>query len=386
VQRLRETKMHDSPQAKYGISAILTGIRPRMQWERARSMPLSGPRPMHKPDPSPSGHEGAHGSKRYAGIGPIRYLIYHTENSARLLTTAQSDLMLYDMSESRSSMSNHGSGRRIASVANALRALRLMAEHREGLGVTQLASLLDVGKSSAHLLLATLTDQEFVIRAPDGRYQLGVVAFEVGAAAGGVSAFGGPLTPLLRGLADRCGEAVSLAAPSGRDAIIVQRVESASILRAEIRVGTRMPMHCSASGKYLLASMGTERVGALYPDEQLPQVTPHNIRSKSILLQELSAVRARGFARNDDEYTDGISAVATGVLDSNGFTAFALSVAGPSHRFSPDDWLGELMETAGEMSAVLQRLAPIPTPAPTDGETIASNGHATSQLTAPAVR
>lgn len=249
--------------------------------------------------------------------------------------------------------------RRIASVSNALRVLRALAQNPEGVGVTQLAQLIGVSKSSAHLLLVTLADQDFVVRAPDGRYQLGLAAFEVGTAAGGVAAPGGPLTSLLRDLADRSGEAVSLATASGRDAVIVQRIESASILRAEIRVGTRMPLHASASGKYLLAFMPRDRVDALFSGDDLPEVTEYNIRSKAVLLEQLEEVRRRNYARNDDEYVVGVSGVATGVLDASGSVVFALSVAGPTHRFRPDDWIAELAGTANAMSETLRNLAPV---------------------------
>jgi DNA-binding IclR family transcriptional regulator len=239
-----------------------------------------------------------------------------------------------------------------------MRVLRVMAVHPEGVGVSRLALQLGVGKSSAHLLLATLADAEFVVQRSDGRYQLGVGAIEIGAAAGAVAAAGGPLTEELRGLAQRCGEAVSLASASGRDAVIVQRIESASVLRAEIQVGTRMPMHSSASGKYLLSQMSEEVLDRLYPEEELPGMTNHTLRDRSELLAELAEVRRRGHAMNDDEYTDGVSGVATGVCDATDTAVLALSIAGPSHRFQPGEWLDDLRATASRMTDVLRGMAP----------------------------
>jgi DNA-binding IclR family transcriptional regulator len=274
------------------------------------------------------------------------------------------DPSVCDMDENRSTMSNKP-GRRIASVSNALRVLRALAAHPEGVGVTQLAQLIGVGKSSAHLLLVTLADQNFVVQSPDGRYELGLAAFEVGAAAGGVASPGGPLTPGLRELADKSGEAVSLAAASGADAIIVQRIESASVLRAEIRVGTRMPLHSSASGKFLLSAMPRQRVDRIYPSETLPQVTERSIRTKSALYAQLDEIRSLGYAWNEDEYTEGITGVATGVTDATGSVVFALSVAGPTHRFRPDDWIAETLRTADRMSHILRSFAAV-TVAPED--------------------
>lgn len=249
-------------------------------------------------------------------------------------------------------------GRRIGSVSNALRVLRLLAASPEGIGVTELALRMGIGKSTAHLLLQTLAADDFVVQRPDARYQLGMGALEVGAAAGGVAATGGPLTEELHALADASSEAVSLAAASGQDAIIIQRVESASVLRAEIQVGTRMPLHASASGKLLLAQMPLERVLRLFPDEHLPGVTDHTLENRAELLDQLEEVRRRGYAWNDDEYTEGVSGVAAGVRDATGSTVFALSIAGPTHRFVPQQWIDELRASADRMTAVLLRLGP----------------------------
>lgn len=259
------------------------------------------------------------------------------------------------MSERRSTVPNQ---RRIRSVSNALAALRVLAANPDGVGVTQLAIGLGIGKSSAHLLLATLAAEDFVSRAPDGRYVLGIGAFEVGTAAGGVAAPGGPLTQELRSLAEASSEAVSLAALSGSDAILVQRIESASMLRAEIQVGTRMPLHASASGKLLLSEMPRERALRLFPEATLPVLTSHSIRTRSELCMALDEIRERGYAWNSEEYVEGISGVAVGVRDSTGEVVLALSIAGPTHRFQPSEWVERTLDCAARMTGILCTLRP----------------------------
>lgn len=243
--------------------------------------------------------------------------------------------------------------RRVNSVSNALRVLAQLADTPDGLGVSELANRLDLGKSTVHLLLATLAEHAFVERLETGSYRLGIAAFEIGSAVPESSRFGGALAPPMRRLADLSGEAVSLAILRGRDAIIVQRFESASILRAEIRIGTRMPVHSCGSGKVLLAELDSDELDALLPTETLPAVASHTIRRKSVLLRQLADVRRQGYATNDEEYTDEVRGIAVGVRDRHGRVVAALSVAGPSSRFRPSEWLDELVETAGRMSTIL---------------------------------
>lgn len=242
--------------------------------------------------------------------------------------------------------------RRVKSVSNALRLLAQLAGSPEGLGVSDLAARLDLGKSTVHLLLATLSDHGFVERQEAGNYRLGIAAFEIGTAVPESSRFGGALAAPMRRLADLSGESVSLAIHRGRDAIIVQRFESAAILRAEIRIGTRMPVHSCGSGKIFLAELTRDELDALFPTDTLPRVTRYTIRRKSALLRQLAEVKQHGYATNDEEYTDEVRGIATGVRDRQGRIVAALSIAGPIPRFRPSEWLDELTKAADRMSPI----------------------------------
>jgi DNA-binding IclR family transcriptional regulator len=242
--------------------------------------------------------------------------------------------------------------RKSSTVAAALRLLKALAAHADGAGVTGLATELGMHKSTVHVLLATFAEQEFVERLPDGRYRLGIAAFEVGSAVSATARLGGDLIPPMQRLAKLTGEAVSLAVMRGVDAIIVQRFETEHVLRAEITIGTRMPLTSCASGKVLLASLPDRELSAMLPDD-LPQVTPSSRSTRSELLRELAVVRERGWSQNDDEFVMGVSGIATGVVDGGGACAAALSVAGPTARFDGARWVELLMQTAAEMSTLL---------------------------------
>jgi len=248
-------------------------------------------------------------------------------------------------------MSN--TSRTSSTVATALRVLRLLAEHPDGMGITEVARALDMSKSKGHLMLATLLEQDFAERTADSRYRLGLTAFEVGSAVPDAARFGGDLIAPMRTLADLCGEAVSLAVPRNRDAIMIQRFETKHVLRAEIGVGTRMPLISCASGKFLLAHLPEDQVDSLYPDEVLPHVTVHSIRTKTQLKTTFPEIRRLGYALNDEEYAEGISGIATGVADGRARYVAALSVAGPSSRFRAEQWIEPLSEAAHTMTELL---------------------------------
>lgn len=241
-----------------------------------------------------------------------------------------------------------------STVATALRLLKLLAEHPEGIGISEIARRMEIGKSSAHLLASTLVQQEFALRNDEGLYGLGIAAFEVGSAVPDAARFGGELLAPMRELADISGEAVSLAIPRNRDAVIVQRFETKHVLRAEIGVGTRMPLISCASGKVLLAAMPEAEIDNLYPGEELPRVTRHTLRSKaSLKATVLPVVREQRYALTEGEYAEGITGIAAGIADASGSLVAALSVAGPSSRFDPEEWVAPLLTAADAMTSLL---------------------------------
>jgi DNA-binding IclR family transcriptional regulator len=130
----------------------------------------------------------------------------------------------------------------------------------------------------------------------------------------------------------------------------VQRIESLEILRADIRPGTRMPLHASASGKALLANMSDLDIDQLLPESPLPASTRVTHCHRNGLLAEIRLIRERGYAKQTEEFVEGISAVATPVFDAGGRALAALSIAGPSSRFDEANWSGLLLPAARSMS------------------------------------
>jgi IclR family transcriptional regulator, KDG regulon repressor len=228
--------------------------------------------------------------------------------------------------------------RRLSSVEHALALLGVLSEADGELGVTELSRRLEIGKSSVHALLTTLRDHRWVERRPSGRYALGLRAFEIGSVAVEQRA-GIALMPRAERLAQETGEAVSLAVLDGDAAVVVRRIESSQLLRVHLKVGSRMPLQRSASGKVLLAFLA-------------PTATARVMESDAALLEELAEIRWRRYAVSRDEMVAGVSTIATPVLGPGGMVVAALSLAAPSPRFDPDQWVEAVLQAGRDMSAI----------------------------------
>lgn len=271
--------------------------------------------------------------------------------------------------------------RTLSTVRNAVRALAVLAEQGP-LRLTPLAAQLELGKSTAHLLLQTLAADGMVeVDLVSGAYRVGLRAFEIGATAIEQGGFGARLIGAMEELGRRCNESVSLGVLSAGSVLIAQRVESPEVLRADIRPGTRMPLHASASGKVLLAAIPERSVLQFLP-ESLTASARKTHRDRAALLAELEQVRAQGFAAQSDEFVDGIAAVAAPVFAAGGKMLAALSIAGPAARFEEARWVELLLPAAAEMSRLSGHLPRIHALAPNgrvSAEAIAAAGAAWSR-------
>jgi DNA-binding IclR family transcriptional regulator len=240
--------------------------------------------------------------------------------------------------------------RTLSTVGNAIRALDVLADQGP-LRLTALAGELELGKSTVHLLLQTLREHGMVDFDPATRtYGVGLRVFELGATAIEQGGFGARLIRPMEELARRCNESVSLGVLNAGSVLIVQRIESSEILRADIRPGTRMPLRYSASGKALLATMTDSEIELLLPESSLPASAQITHRDRDGLLDEIRLIREHGYAKQEEEFVEGISAVATPVFAAGGRALAALSIAGPSSRFDEASWSALLLPAARHMS------------------------------------
>jgi DNA-binding IclR family transcriptional regulator len=132
-------------------------------------------------------------------------------------------------------------------------------------------------------------------------------------------------------LADATGETINVAVARPLGVEHLAQVESRHYLGTSDWVGRRVPFHCSANGKVLLAF---DAAGAA-AQSPLEALTSKTIVEPALLSAELRTVRRDGYATAVDELELGLSAVAAPVLDETGRAVAALSISGPTLRLSP---------------------------------------------------
>lgn len=228
----------------------------------------------------------------------------------------------------------------IQTVTNALRLLE-MFDGEERLGVTELSRRLDLHKNNVFRLLATLEQSGYIEQcAEDDQYRLGLRCLELGQSYGRSRSLLCRARPLLADLATEVGETVHLGVPDGDFVSHVASGSSHRMLVTACRTGMRLPMHCTALGKVLLAFAGDGRREAFDRDRAsagLEPLTPATIVDRDKLFDELRAVASRGFAIDLEECEIGLDCGAAPVQDEDGHVVAAISASAPTARMGEDE-------------------------------------------------
>lgn len=227
----------------------------------------------------------------------------------------------------------------IQAVSRALRLLRLFApsrtddhRHRSDWSITELAERTGIHKSMVTRLMATMSQDGFVVQDPiSKRYSIGPQAFAVGNSYEPNTVLNKIARPTMESLSLKCGHATYLAVPSGDHYIILIAVEGNSSIRVSIRVGELRTYHSGAAGKVFLSSLPNERIRDLVGPDPLQKLTPHTIDSLDELLGEISEVQRTGVAFNREETILGAGSIAVPIKDTLGETTASLIVVYPTH-------------------------------------------------------
>ncbi|MDY7106977.1 MAG: IclR family transcriptional regulator [Actinomycetota bacterium] len=202
--------------------------------------------------------------------------------------------------------------------------LEVLAEHGATVGLSELARVSGVAKPSVHRICQDLTIWGVVERNGDG-FRLGPRLFELGARVPSRRQLLDAALPPMSDLSAASGHTVHLAVGDGDEALYVGKISGGRAIPTPSTTAGRVPMHCSATGKCLLALGSDERRRAVLGGE-LARRTPRTITDPARLARELDDIVARGWSREHGELVDGFTSIAAPVVGFSGAVVAAVSV------------------------------------------------------------
>jgi DNA-binding IclR family transcriptional regulator len=224
----------------------------------------------------------------------------------------------------------NASKHRIQVITRAANVLRSLEGESNGLTLGQIAQRVGLARSTVQRIVDALREEQFVIAAsPTSGVRLGPALIRLAASAS--VHFDHVTRPIMTDLSQTIGETVDLSVLKGRSAVFTDQIQGRHRLRTVSAVGESFPLYCTANGKAILSILPDEQVDRLIVSP-MPKLTPNTITKRSELMKAIEICRRTGYAVDDEEHTEGISALGTGFIDPLG-RAVALSVPIPTTRF-----------------------------------------------------
>ncbi|GAB4294293.1 MAG: IclR family transcriptional regulator [Desulfuromonadia bacterium] len=240
----------------------------------------------------------------------------------------------------------------IQAVDHALDLLEQFHDDVDELGVTELSKRLKLHKNNVFRLLATLESRGYIEQNKvTENYRLGLKTLQLGQTFIRQMGLLRQARPVLEWLVEQCNETSYVAILKDQHIVYLDVVETSMTVRVVPRVGSRLPAYCTAAGKVQLACMSSEEIDSYYPGRELKAYTPNTITDKNALKAHLTQIAEQGVAIDNEELDLGVRCVAAPIRDYTRRIIGAVSISGPSMRFTDERIQNELIplvKRAGE--------------------------------------
>ena len=216
-------------------------------------------------------------------------------------------------------------------------ALELLAENGDA-GVMEVSTALGLNKSTAHRVLNSLIYMGYARQNEEtGRYEPSLKVVDLANQVMKHVDIVQVVRPYLRKLMELTDETVHFVERDGTDAVYIDKVESyRNGIQMVSRIGSRIPLYCSGVGKAIAAELDEHEVEEIWNRSRILPLTPYTITDFEAFRRELSEIRERGYALDNEENENGVRCIAVSLKDYTGRVKYAFSISAPVSRMDND--------------------------------------------------
>lgn len=222
---------------------------------------------------------------------------------------------------------------RIATNMRLFYILDVMAKQQSSLTPSEINQHLNWPKQTVHRLCKSMVEEGFLHYDASGKRLLPSASLRT--LANGLLAsdwHASARHQILEKLSSKVKETVNFVIPEQPGMIYRDRVQTNWAFQIHLPVGTHVPFYCTASGKTYLASLTPKNRRTMVESLHLKNLTINTVDSIEPLMQELALVQKQGFALDNEEFYEGMIAIAAPVLDPKGRYHGAVAMHGPTVR------------------------------------------------------
>ncbi len=224
-------------------------------------------------------------------------------------------------------MTGHTQGERGSALSKAVDVLKLIAQAERAVGLAELAEQLSLPRPTLHRVLQQLVEEQLILRAAQkDRYVVGPQLTHLAGNALRSLSTQPPVRAVLNELVNETQETCNVGVLDQDEVVYIERVEGISPLRLQLQVGSRVPFHCTAIGKLLAAEQHKNVRTRLLRATALERYTEQTLADEAALETEFAKIRSDGYSFNNEEFVEGLSAIAVAINDDQGRPVAALSI------------------------------------------------------------
>lgn len=247
--------------------------------------------------------------------------------------------------------------KRVPALEKCFSLLDLLSKSDHNFGISEIANALGYHKGTVYNMAYTLTELGILEQTPENKFRLGTRLFALGKAAGNSSELIRTVHPYL----EEIHQELNLSAYLGvliRDRVVtVDKVDSPIHLKVSSEIGMATHILAGAVGKIILSKMSDPEIEDILSRHELKQYTPYSVLDKEDLLQQIKKAREDGYAYSDQEYIEGIRALAVPLNNYKRNLMTAIYVLGLNSQIKEEDMMpyAELLKKTAQ--TIDERLA-----------------------------
>lgn len=224
----------------------------------------------------------------------------------------------------------------VKSLVKAMHVLECFSVQQPELGVSDIAKMLDLQKSTVFNILNTFEACGYIIQDPKSdKYHLGMKVLHLGYIVNHHMGLRDMFLPCLSRIADETGEVSYFGILDNREVLYIEAAYPKNHPQTRNILGERAPLYCTGLGKAMLAFLPEEEQQLVLRGE-LKKYTQYTLSDPTALQAQLRQIRTQGYAIDDMEHELGIRCVAVPVFGASNAVIAAVSISGPSMRFNHD--------------------------------------------------
>jgi IclR family pca regulon transcriptional regulator len=224
----------------------------------------------------------------------------------------------------------------VLSLARGLRVIEAFDGRPEGLSIADIARATELSRAAVRRLLITLELLGY-IEANGRKYRLRHRVLHLGMSYLSSSSLATVSQPAVQKITDELGESSSVCVLDGDEVLCIAGAVRRGLMSLDVSTGSRLPVHCTAAGRVLLAALSESELSAQLERIELKALTAKTIVSREALTRDIRRVREQGYSVIDEELEAGIRAIAVPIVAKEGHVAGSLGVGAIASRVSLEE-------------------------------------------------